>query len=344
MNLRNKDMLSQAVGGIDDAILQDTEDFLARRSKGSRPALFPWKGIAATAAAAAACIAVLSVSLLTAPAAAPGEGGAPSPSASPLPSGVPPLSIAAQINEIGEPTGVTAQINLSGEDFTPLSYDELLAYFGAALPVEEALPAFRRVPPDGGYGVYQSQGGGVYYDGNSVTFATEDGEQVFAVTLAKAFLHPYDAFTLSEDELHFTEWSGRSLALFHYMDGDGDSCYYVEFLQNGVGYYVGTKNVSEADFLQGLAALVEEAAGPAGKTHTVSGRVTVVDPMAGHIAIAPDEGEDAATLGIDLEPGETANYAMGDRITVTYAGEPATIGRLWEQQILQIEAADEPAA
>ncbi|HJD23847.1 MAG TPA: hypothetical protein H9694_06855 [Firmicutes bacterium] len=343
MNLRNKDMLFQAVGGIDDAILQDTEDFLARRSKGSRPALFPWKGIAATAAAAA-CIALLSVSLLAEPAASPGEGGAPSLSTSPLPGGAPPLSITANINEIGEPAGVTAQISLSCEDFTPLSYDELLAYFGAALPVEEALPAFHRVPPDGGYGVYQTQGRGVYYDGNSVTFATEDGEQAFTVTLAKAFLHPYDAFTLSEDELHFTELGGRSLALFHYTDENGDSCYYVEFLQNSVGYYVGTKNVSEADFLRGLASLVEESTGPAGKTHTVSGRVAVIDPMAGHIAIDLDEGEGAASLGIDLEPGETANYAVGDRITVTYAGEPATIGRLWKQQILQIEAADAPAA
>ena len=30
-------------------------------------------------------------------------------------------------------------------------------------------------------------------------------------------------------------------------------------LQNGVGYYVGTKNVSESDFLRGLAALVKAA-------------------------------------------------------------------------------------
>ena len=33
MNLQNKDILFQAVGGIDVAILQDTEDFLARRKR-----------------------------------------------------------------------------------------------------------------------------------------------------------------------------------------------------------------------------------------------------------------------------------------------------------------------
>ena len=349
MNSMSKEQLFRAIGGIDDALLQDTEDFLAyrcaRRSRRNRPARFLWKGVGA-AAAAAACAAVLSFPFPTEPAASSGSTSAPSSAASSPAGGQPPLSIEADINESGAPGGAVNQINLMGEDFTPMPYDELLDYFGIALPVEEALPGFRRVPPEGGYGVYRTADRGVYYDGNSVAFAAGEAgkERIFSVTLAKAFQHPYDIFLLSEDELRFTELNGRSLALFHYTDEDGSSCYYVEFLQNGVGYYVGTKNVSESDFLRGLAALVKASDPPAGGTRTVCGRVTVVDRTAQHIAIALEGGEEPVSLGIDLPPGEAENYALGDRITVTYTGEPATIATLWRQQILQIGPADGPEA
>ena len=36
-------------------------------------------------------------------------------------------------------------------------------------------------------------------------------------------------------------------------------------------------------------------------------------------------------------PGQADQYAEGDRVTVTYTGEPATVGCLWPGQIERVE-------
>ena len=73
-------------------------------------------------------------------------------------------------------------INLSAEDFYPMSAEESLQYFGVNLPKEGIIPGagFERTGGGcfgGGFGVYREEERGVYYDVNSYVF-TKGGKSV----------------------------------------------------------------------------------------------------------------------------------------------------------------------
>ena len=249
----------------------------------------------------------------------------------------PPKAIPLALNEIAPPQVVTGGIDLSGEDYTAMTVEELLAYYGAELPIAQAFPEFTLDP--GGYGIYQREEGGVYYDGNLLVFSDGEGTRRMTVGLGKVTKRIYDLFTLSGDELRFTAVNGRELAVFHYTDETGQSCYYTEFLQGDVAFLVGGENLSPGVYGQLLQLLVEEKQ-EEGTTHTISGRITAVDPYANHIGITLDEAaapQHSRGYGVDLPEGMSAEeYALGDWVEVTYRGEPATICTIWAEQLVAI--------
>lgn len=259
----------------------------------------------------------------------------------------PPLpTIVANINEISEPNRMTSMINLASSDFTPMTYDELLAYFDTSLPIEETFPLLSLVESSADYGVYQSPDRGIYYDGNTVIFSTSDNAQKVCIILAKEFKHASDFFELSEDELHFTEVNGRKLAVFHYTNALGDSCYYLEFIQNDIAYFISTQGISEEDFVKIMQILVlEDASAAAGDTHSLYGTIIAVDPYANQIGIKLDANQSyaAVSISVKLPEGEAQKYSLDEHVTVTYTGEPATVCSIWEQQLIGIESTQETA-
>ena len=246
--------------------------------------------------------------------------------------------ISLNINEIAAPDAVISNINLSGDDFTAISYEELLTYFDVSLPITETLPYLTLQSKD--FGIFQSENRDVYYDGNSVVFQNSDGTQSINVDLSKVFKHTYDAFTLSADKLKFTEVNGRELAVFHYTDENGADCYYTEFLQNDVAFMVGSENISAEDYAKCLQALVNKTQQSSNSVHTITGEIMAIDPYANHIGIRLDEDkapEYSRGYGIDLPDGQSADgYSLGDRVEVTYIGEPATILTIWAEQFVDI--------
>ena len=247
-------------------------------------------------------------------------------------------AISLNLNEISAPDVVSGNIGLGADDFTAMSYEELLAYFDLSLPIPEALPYLTLQSED--FGIYQSENRGVYYDGNVVVFQTADGTQSIRIDLSKAFKHTSDVFTLRADELKFTDINGRELAVFHYTDEKGADCYHAEFLQNDVALVVCSENISAEDYGKCLQALVEKAPKSSGSVHTVTGEIIATDPYANHIGIYLDEEQApkySRGYGLNLPSGYSAEgYSLGDRVEVTYTGEPATILTIWAEQFVAL--------
>ena len=329
----NAKLFSEAMSEVNDKYYEEAENYHCPKNRWIKVASF------------AACTAiVLAVSLATLWKQFPGQ-------ALPKPENNPPVItnpneqsdnpeqvISLDLNEISAPDAVIHNINLSGDDFTPISYEELLNYFDVSLPITETLPYLTRQSKD--FGIFQSENRDVYYDGNSVTFQNSDGTQSINVGLSKVFKHTYDIFDLRDDELRFTDINGRKLAVFHYKNENGAECYYAEFLQDDVAFIVRSENISAADYGKCLEALVNKTQQSNNSVHTITGEIITIDPYANHIGIRLDEDkapEYSRGYGIDLPDGQSADgYSLGDRVEVTYTGEPATILTIWAEQFVDI--------
>ena len=261
--------------------------------------------------------------------------------------------------------GVTSLFALMLEDFVPMTREELLDYYGVSLPVEELLPNLSAVGPeegDGfGRGIYRRGDVGAYFDTNTFSFKSTGGVCGVNVTLDKAFHLPSSPWELPGDELRFTSVNGWELALFRYPDEAGDQIFCTEFRQNGVNYRVTGKNLAEEEFSALLEALLEERedfapgevrtfrgtyGGGIGHqfltTRNPDGSATVEESWTGPLFFDLDNGGEYSSLCIELTPEQAEQFAeldLGDQVTVRFTGEPATIGTVWNQQLVSIEAA-----
>ena len=246
--------------------------------------------------------------------------------------------ISLNINEIASSDAVKGNIDLCGDDYTEMSYEELLTYFDVSLPISETLSYLTLQSTD--FGIFQSENRDIYYDGNSVVFQNSDGTQSINVGLSKVFKHTYDLFDLAVDELKFTNINGRELAVFHYTDENETECYYTEFLQDDVAFILSSKNIPSEDYAKCLQALVKKTQQSNNSIHTVAGEIITIDPYANHIGIRLDEDQApkySRVYGIDLPDGQPADrYSLGDHVEVTYIGEPATILTIWAEQFVDI--------
>ena len=80
----------------------------------------------------------------------------------------PEQGISLNINEISTPNTISGNIALMTDDYTAISYEELLRYFDVSLPITETLPYLTLQSND--FGIYQTDNRGIYYDGNFIEF------------------------------------------------------------------------------------------------------------------------------------------------------------------------------
>lgn len=373
--------LFQAVGELDNDILQDAEEFLCRTSrKRHAPVWVKWGSLAACAAlavcaawfitgtldpqASEALLPSASQSATSAPEVTTGAANVDRPAVEPAEETARSL-VKLNPNKLTKaPQTVHNMFALMTEDFVPMTREELLDYYGVSLPVEELLPQLSAVgAEEGGFGrgIYRRESGDIYFDGNTFSFISTDGVQAVNIALDKVFHMPAGPWELMGDELRFTVVNGWELALFHYVDRDGNGYWYTEFRQNGVGFRVTGKNTGELEYTALLEALLEERedfspgevrtfrgtyGGGIGHqfltTRNPGGSATVEESWCGPLHLDLDEGAEYATLSIELTPEQAfqiADLDLGDRVTVRFIGEPATIGTVWNQQLVSIETA-----
>lgn len=225
---------------------------------------------------------------------------------------------------------VSGDINLSAEDFVPMSRAELLAYFGTALPVSQALPSLRPLSPEpADYGLYRSSGGEIYRDGNAFPFVSGDGSQRVDILLSKASHYVCVTPEPTEDEaLHFTAVNGRDLAVFR----DGGTLY-VEWMQSGVGWRVQAQGLSDEDFVQLLTVLVKPVEHV--PEQTLTGRIQTLDPYAHALWVAAEDGSGGVRVELPADT-QMDTLQLGDRVTVTWTGECATLQTVWAEQLVDL--------
>lgn len=365
--------LFQAAGELDDDLLLDAEEFLKGPKKPKSRPWVKWGGLAACAALAACALWVMSPGEGQRP-----QDATPPPEIVRTPNVDPPVIESEPVNKpfvsmyfnqlTGEPEqSTTAMFALMGEDFVPMPREELLDYFGVTLPVEEVLPAYFAVGPeegDGfGRGIYRSESRDTYFDTNTFSFEHTGGVIGVYVTLDKAFHMAAAPWELPGDLLEFTTINGWELALFRYPDEEGNQYFYTEFLQNDVGYRVCGKNMREQEYAAVLGALLEQREAPAPseprtftgeygggigyQTLTATnpdGSVTVEESRHGPLHLDLDGGSEYPSLRIELTPEQAEEFSdlsLGDRVEVTFTGEPASIGTVWTQQLVSLKRAEE---
>ena len=123
-----------------------------------------------------------------------------------------------------------------------------------------------------------------------------------------------------------------------YKNENGAECYYVEFLQDDVAFVISSENISAEDYAKCLQALVNKTQQNSNSVHTITGEIIAIDPYANHIGIRLDEDKAlkySRGYGIDLPDGQSADgYSLGDRVEITYTGEPATVLTIWAEQLV----------
>lgn len=384
--------LFRAIGEADDDILEDAEAFLHAPAKRPAPAWVKWGGLAACTALAVCAVWLtagtpanmtdpraedllpsVSQSAAPSPEVTTGAVNVDRPAVEPGPEELTRPAVELRFNELIEAPqeSVISLFALMSEDFVPMTREELLDYYGVALPVEELFPVLSATEPEegNGYSIYRGAERGVYFDSNTFSFESADGMLGVNVTLDKAFHLPSSPWELPGDELRFTSVNGWELALFRYPDEAGDRIFCTEFRQNGVNYRVTGKNLAEGEFSALLEALLEPRADFApGEVRTVTGTYTgglsrqtltstQLDGSTGGTStdtfitysgplglLTVHGGSGYSSLGIELTPEQAAQLqfaglSVGDLVTVRFTGEPATIGTVWNQQLVSIEPA-----
>ena len=325
----NAKLFSEAMGEVNDQYYEEAANYRCKKHR--------WVRFTSLAACAAIVVAVLGTLWKQATdQLVPQPGYDPPIITSP---DDPAQAISLNVNEIEKPKVVSGNIGLFTDDFTAMSYEELLTYFDTSLPIPETLPYLTLQSEN--FGIFQLEDHNIYYDGNLVVFQNSDGTQSINIDLSKVNKHTYDVFTLSADELKFTEINGRELAVFHYTDENGADCYYTEFLQNDVAFVVSSENISAEDYGKCLQVLAERVPQNSGSVHTMAGEVTAIDHNTNSIWILLDEDEApeySRRYKINLPSVHSAEgYSMGECVVVTYTGEPAAICTIWAEQFVDIQ-------
>ena len=242
-----------------------------------------------------------------------------------------------KLNETQAPEPVTIhQIALMGGETMTLEQAE--EYFGVKLVLPETLSYLSLMPKKEGYCVYRRESREVYFDCNAFSFSDGAARSV-NITLAKVFKHPYDFASFTGESIKFTSVNGRELAVFSFTS-DGDSVFYTEFLQNGTGYYIEARNIPQDDFYTFLCSIVKTKELAVGGVRSFTATVSGIDVNADIIMLDLDPGTDPEGrigISVQLPEGKASSFSRGDRVKVSFTGEPATVQQILKQQFYGIE-------
>jgi len=250
------------------------------------------------------------------------------------------------MNQLGkEPSFQNAIIALNANDFVSMTDDEFLKYYGVSFSINKAVPTLELQPqnPAYGNGIFKNSSRVTYYDSHTFVFANDGNTQRIEITLSKTAYYP--GLIVGADEsgaqLKQSEINGFAVTIFQYAGENGSTRYHTEFLNNGIAYCITSYNLSQKDYTVALTSVIADnltaEANPSGaeELHTVTGTVNSVDENANLISISSGNGV-FSTLKVYLPDGDAKTYSVGDKVKVSYIGNPITICTIWEQQLKSI--------
>ena len=358
-----KEELFEILGELDDDIVKEAGSN-RKEHKAGKPVWLKW-GAAAACLCLAAAGAFAAVRLW-------GLGGAPVPgpngtmerdpghseylAAETLPGSTPNepdsgnVVFPAVFNDVdAAPVGDLEMIALFTEDFCPMSAEESLDYFGVTLPEDGIVPGLELTGggcAGNGHGVFRGGDRGVYFDANYYEFTGGGKRVTLALRTRFHFIPSPEQVASGPEHIEFTEFRGWELALFQYTDENGVQCVYTEFARDGVTCTVTASGLGNSELALVFISLLpqrEYVPGPV----TVTGTVTHVDSRTGDYfdGVEHHYSEDHDFITIDCGgtqltvwlPGEADRFSVGDTVTVTYNGEPATAYNIWPGQLVNVE-------
>lgn len=337
----NNTELFEAIGAIDSELIARGESEVVRPPK---HAWTKWLPLAACLCFMLLCVTIIPILRQTANLSG-NNSNLPLTSANtgnPISEG----NVSLFINQLGKaPIFQNAIIALNGNDFVPMTDDEFLNYYGVSFSIDKAVPVLELQPQNPKYsnGIFKNNSRGIYYDSHTFVFASDGNSERIEITLGKTAYYPGLIVRTDKSgvQLKQSQINGFAVTIFQYTGENGSTCYYTEFLNNGIAYCITSYNLSRKDYATALNSVIannidaEADISGAGDTHTVIGTVNAVDKNANLISISMGDGVFSA-LKIYLSDGETKNYSVGDKARVNYVGNPFTICTIWEQQLKSI--------
>lgn len=327
--------LFEAIGEIDSGLITRCENEVVHTPKQT---WVRWLSVAACL-----CLAMLCIFTLPIFKQAPNTPITPGNSSS---QPTTPNNALLYINQLKqEPSFRNSTISLNVNDFVPITDGEFLNYYGVSFSINKVLPALKLQPqnPVKSNGIFKNSSRGTYYDSHTFVFANDADTQRMEITLSKTAYYPGLIVGTDESNAQFkqSELGGFAVTIFQYTGEDGSTCYYTEFLNNGITYCITSYNLSQKDYAAALTSVIannvgaETNASGVEDTHTVIGTVNAVDENANLISIAVGDGA-FSTLRAYLPDGKAKSYSIGDKVEISYVGNPVTICTIWEQQLKSI--------
>lgn len=222
---------------------------------------------------------------------------------------------------------VHGEVDLKGGDFVPMDRGALLDYYGVELPIPQVLPDLDPLDGPEEQGLWRQEDGQVYRDSNGFSFANAAGDRQVELVLSKAshFVQVLPQL-LDGETLQFTPVNGLYLAVFQ-----GDGTLYTEWMQGEVGWRLSAHGLTHGEFYRLLAALISPVEPE--PEHSLTGEIGVIDPVARSLWLDPPEGR---SIRVQLPQGvPMEDLKLGDRATVTWRGECATLDTVWAQQLME---------
>ena len=228
--------------------------------------------------------------------------------------------------------------------------DEFLKYYGVFFRIKKAVPALELQPqnPAKSNGIFKNNSRGIYYDSHAFVFANNGNTQQIEITLGNTAYYKSLVVGTSESnaQIKQSEINGFGVTIFQYAGKDGSTCYHTEFMNNGIAYCITSNNLSQKGFVTAMTSVItnnidtKAHTSRANDTHTVTGTVNAFDANANLISISVGNGV-FSTLKIYLQGGEAKSYSVGNKVKVSYIGNPVTICTIWRQQLKSISIVED---
>ena len=319
--------LFEAIGGIDSSLIEKCEK---ERIPSSSGAWVRWGAIAACFCIVLACVICVPLINQTSPA----NPGPNSPSNVPTSPDGNHLLFANELEKA--PSYSSNTIALNQADFTAMTEKEMLDYYGIQIAIEGAVPDLK--PQSQTFGIYKNAERGVYYDHNTFAYLSPDHSQRLEIAVGKVTFPPTLAVhdevdrTLRQSEIH-----GIGITVFSYTDSEGVKCYHTEISNNGIAYSITSAGLTQKTYEAAVASLISDNFIPvdsmgSASAHTVTGIVDGVDETANLITVQSD----GAPLTVYLAKKEAGRYSVGDKVEISYVGNPITLCTIWKQQLSSI--------
>jgi len=189
---------------------------------------------------------------------------------------------------------------LNQADFVPMSVEELYTYYGSSIKVDSNILTLQSEPR--AFGIYENENRGVYYDTNSLCFASANAAQRFEVTIGKSayFLRFPVTDYESNNSVKQSEINGVAITIFAYVDGAGENCYHAEFSANGVSYSMTSYDFPYDSYISAISSIISD-------NYTIDGILTGADSLhkAAGIVDSVDETANLITAVLDNGTGVT---------------------------------------